>query len=175
MSNKTDSERALPMPGGRPEYLAASLRHFCDLRDRTHGGVSSRRDKERLFEKSVGLLDPHARAVLGEIDEGLLCNTGQVAYGGFVRSPEGAYASWHLSWPEQRASRAEPLALVAHYGAGFHHPHLRGGSLGEWPLNIFSPEDAAAEIPVLRAIAVGELHNLVFRYDYRIVPATARC
>ena len=41
--------------------------------------------------------------------------------------------------------------------------HLRGASVGVWPLNVFSSEDAAAD-----------LHNLVFRSDYRIVPATTR-
>lgn len=30
---------------------------------------------------------------------------------------------------------------------------------------------AAAELPALRAIASADLHNLVFRSDYRIVPA----
>lgn len=49
-------------------------------------------------------------------------------------------------------------ALTRHllYGAGFHRPHLRGATVGGWPLNAI---DAAA------------LHNLVFRADYRIVPA----
>jgi len=40
----------------------------------------------------------------------------------------------------------------------------------DWPLNVFSEEDAAAQLPILRAIASSDLHNLVFLSDYRIVP-----
>src|SRR6266850_1625106 len=52
---------------------------------------------------------------------------------------------------------------------GFHHPHLRGTTVHDWPLNVFSEEDASAQLPILRAIASSDLHNLVFRADYRIV------
>jgi hypothetical protein len=34
-----------------------------------------------------------------------------------------------------------------------------------------SEEDAEGQLPILRAIASSDLHNLVFRADYRIVPA----
>ncbi|MFJ9906154.1 hypothetical protein ACIRVK_25230 [Streptomyces sp. NPDC101152] len=44
----------------------------------------------------------------------------------------------------------------------------------DWPLNVFTPEQAAAEVPTLRAIATGDPHNLVFQRDYRIVPAITR-
>jgi len=44
-----------------PRPRRRSWRHFADLRDGTHGGASSRRDKERLFAAAVPLLDPHAR------------------------------------------------------------------------------------------------------------------
>jgi len=37
-------------------------------------------------------------------------------------------------------------------------------------LNVFSEEDAAAQLSVLRAIASSELHNLVYLSGYRIVP-----
>jgi len=36
---------------------------------------------------------------------------------------------------------------------------------------VFCDEDAAAQLPILRAIASSDLHNLVFRADYGIVPA----
>jgi hypothetical protein len=35
---------------------------------------------------------------------------------------------------------------------------------------LFSSEDAAAQLSILRAIASSDLHNLVYRSDYRIVP-----
>jgi hypothetical protein len=75
-----------------------------------------------------------------------------------------------LSWPEQRAAGIEPIVLQAYFGAGFHHPHLRGTTVRDWPLNVFGEEDAAAQLSVLRAIASSDLHNLVFLADYRIVP-----
>ncbi|WP_433417169.1 hypothetical protein ACQP1V_41950 [Microtetraspora malaysiensis] len=43
--------------------------------------------------------------------------------------------------------------------------------LGEWPLNVADAEQAAELVPVLRAIAAADLHNLVFQRDWRIVPA----
>ncbi|MGW1752079.1 hypothetical protein ACWCRD_42000 [Streptomyces sp. NPDC002092] len=39
---------------------------------------------------------------------------------------------------------------------------------------MFTPEQAAAEVPTPRAIATGDLHNLVFQRGYRIVPAITR-
>jgi hypothetical protein len=64
--------------------------------------------------------------------------------------------------------------LHAYFGAGFHHPHLRGATVGDWPLNVFSVQDATDQLPILRAIATSDLHNLVFQSDYRIIPAVTR-
>jgi len=66
------------MESPRLEYTAELLRHFADLRDGTHGGAISRRDKEHLFTAAVPLLDPHARQALGEINTDLLLGTGEV-------------------------------------------------------------------------------------------------
>jgi hypothetical protein len=41
-----------------PAYITSLLRHFEDLRDGTHGGSASRKDKEAHFEKAVQLLAP---------------------------------------------------------------------------------------------------------------------
>ncbi len=78
------------------------------------------------------------------------------------------------SWPEQVAAAVRPITLLAFYGSHFHHPHLRGGAVGDWPLNVFPVEQVAAELPALRAIVSAELHNLVYQCDFRIVPATVR-
>ncbi|WP_255308142.1 hypothetical protein [Streptomyces marincola] len=110
--------------------------------------------------------------MLAEIDSHLLLGTGDPAASGVRRTSDGVVARWTLSWPEQREAGAPPLELCAHYGTAFHHPHLRGATVGEWPLNVFTAEQAAAEIPTLRAIVAADLHNLVFRHDYRIVPAS---
>jgi hypothetical protein len=160
------SERATPA------YITSLIRHFEDLRDGTHGGSASRKDKEAHFEKAVQLLAPVARQVLTEINTSLLLDTGQVTETGLRRTADGGLsASWTLSWPEQRSARIEPIVLQAYFGAGFHHPHLRGTTVHDWPLNVFNDEDAAAQLSILRAIATSDLHNLVFRADYRIVPA----
>lgn len=153
--------------------FGALLRHFADLRDGTHGGVVSRAAKERLFSFAVVLLDGPAREVLDELNRVMLLGTGQIEASDVVPSPDGGkMATWALTWPEQRDSGVAPVILQALYGRGFHHPHLRGGTLGEWPLNVFTAEQAADERATLHTIALAELHNLVFLRDFRIVPAT---
>jgi hypothetical protein len=155
---------------------SALLRHFVDLRDGTHGGVRSRAGKERLFAAAVSLLDPYARQALEEINTGLLLGTGEMTTTG-LRSSRGTEtdAVWELSWPEQRAAAIEPIVIRAYFGAGFLHPHLQGGTLGNWPLNVFDDEQAAAELSTLRAIAAADLHNLVFRLggNVRIIPGVS--
>jgi hypothetical protein len=154
-----------------PAYITSLIRHFEDLRDGTHGGSASRKDKEAHFEKAVQLMAPVARQVLNEMNINLLRDTGQLTESGLRRTPDGGLnASWTLSWPEQRAAGIEPIVLQAYFGAGFHHPHLRGTTVRDWPLNVFGEEDAAAQLSILRAIASSDLHNLVFLADYRIVP-----
>ena len=155
-----------------PEYITSLIRHFEDLRDGTHGGSTTRKDKEAHFEKAVQLLAPIARRVLNEMNTSLLLDTGQLTESGLRRTPDGGMnASWALSWPQQRAAGVEPIVLHAYFGGGFHHPHLRGTTVHDWPLNVFSDVDAAAQLSILRAIASSDLHNLVYRSNYRIVPA----
>jgi hypothetical protein len=155
-----------------PAYITSLTRHFEDLRDGTHGGSTTRKDKEAHFEKAVQLLAPIARQVLTEINTYLLLDTGQLTETGLRRTPDGGLnASWTLSWPEQRAAAVQPIALQAHFGGGCHHPHLRGTTVQDWPLNVFTDEDAAAQLSIFRAIASSDLHNLVYRADYRIAPA----
>jgi len=156
-----------------PDHLTGLLRHFADLRDGTHGdGAVSRSDKEELFSAAVAYLDPYARQALGEVNQTLLLNCGTIAATGVTGPPGGdRAASWTLTWPEQERAGIAPVTLEASFGRGFHHPHLAGGSVGVWPLNVFSDNDAAAELPTLRAIVAADLHNLVFRSDYRIIPA----
>src|SRR5438046_1440585 len=151
------------MPERVPAYITGLILHFADLREGTHGGSASRKDKEAHFEKAVQLLAPVARQVLTEMNTSLLLDTGQLTETGLLRTADGGLnASWALSWPEQRAAWVQAIVL---------HPHLRGTTVHDWPLNVFCDEDAAAQLPILRAIASSDLHNLVFRADYGIVPA----
>jgi len=41
-----------------PAYITSLIRHFEDLRDGTHGGSTSRKDKETHFEKAGNCLAP---------------------------------------------------------------------------------------------------------------------
>ncbi|MGR6915748.1 hypothetical protein ACU635_16005 [[Actinomadura] parvosata] len=158
-----------------PAPLEALVRHFTDLRDGTHAGHVTRESKERAFHQAVALLDAPARQVLAEFDHHLLLDTGTVETTGLLPDTTGgSFATWSLSWPAQRAAGIAPITLTAHYGAGFHHPHLRGATVGEWPLNVMDARHAAELVPVLRAIAAADLHNLVFLRDWRIVPAITR-
>jgi hypothetical protein len=156
------------------EHTRALLRHFADLRDGTHGAATSRREKERLFAEAVALLDPYARQALNEIDADLLLDTGEITTSGVRRSATAGLDSvWELAWPEQRAARIKPIVIRAYFGIGSPHPHLQGGTVGDWPLNVFDEQQAAAELATLRTIAAAEIHNLVFQTggDYRIIPA----
>jgi hypothetical protein len=156
------------------EYTGALLRHFADLRDGTHAGASSRRDKERLYAAAVPLLDPYARQALAEINADLLLDTGEVSATGVQDSADGGVeAVWTLAWPEQRAAGIKPVLIRAYFGVGFLHPHLQSGTVGDWPQNVFDEEQAAAELPTLRAMAAADIHNLVFQLggDVRIIPA----
>ena len=158
-----------------PAYLRALMRHFVDLRDNTHGGSTGRHDKEDHFARAVELLHPVATQVLREMNTLLLLESGRITGSGLQRTPDGSLvASWALSWPEQSSAGISPVVLMAYYGIGFHHPHLRGATVGDWPLNVFTRSDAADQLHLLRAIAGGELHNLVFQADYTIVPAVIR-
>src|SRR5947209_19100510 len=99
-----------------PAYITSLIRHFADLRDGTHGGSASRKDKEAHFEKAVRLLAPIARQVLNEMNTSLLLGAGQLTESGLRRTPDGGLnASWALSWPEQRAGEVEPIVLQAYF------------------------------------------------------------
>jgi hypothetical protein len=82
----------------RPAYITSLIRHFEDLREGTHGGSASRKDKEGHFEKAVQLLAPIARQVLTEMNTSLLLDTGQITETGLRRTAGGGLnASWVLS------------------------------------------------------------------------------
>ena len=76
-----------------PAYITGLIRHFEDLRDGTHGGSASRKDKEAHFEKAVQLLVPVARQVLTEMNTSLLLDTGQLTETGLQRTPDGGLSA----------------------------------------------------------------------------------
>src|SRR5437868_3887221 len=86
-----------------PAYITSLIRHFADLRDGTHGGSASRKDKEAHSEKAVQLLVSVARQVLTEMNTSLLLDTGKLTETGLQRTADGGLiASWALSWPDER-------------------------------------------------------------------------
>src|SRR5882757_2990913 len=110
-----------------PAHARALIRHFVDLRDNTHGGSTGRHDKEDHFARAVELLNPVASQVLREMNTFLLLESGRVAGTGLQRTSDGGLvASWALSWPGQSSVGVSPVVLMAYFGIGFHHPHLRG-------------------------------------------------
>jgi hypothetical protein len=170
MPSATD-RRDENMSEPHPAYITQLLHHFADLRDGTHGGAADREGKERSFEVAVPLVDPFARQVLDEINAGLLGGTGEVSATGYQPGAEGPQAVWTLTWPEQQAAAISPVTIGAYYGLANSHPHLRGATVGDWPLNVFDSVQAAAALPTLRAIASADLHNLVFLAGWPIIPA----
>ena len=78
--------------------------------------------------------------------------------------------------PEQQAAGIDPAVIRAYLGSGFAHPHQQSGTIGDWPLNVFDEEQAATELPTMRAMAAADIHNLVFQLggDVRIIPATVK-
>ena len=154
-------------------HLTALIRHCEDLRDGVHGGAEARVEKERLFERTIELLAPIARQALEEANQRLLLGSGSIDESGFVRG-DGVSSTWSLTWPEQRERGISPVTIKAWFGSGFHHPHLRGSTVHDWPLNVFDESDARAQLPILRAVVAADVHNLVFQADYRIIPAVTR-
>ena len=158
-----------------PAHLVALARHVEDLRDRTHGGAGPRDAKEALFARAAEWLAPVARQALEEVDEVLLLGTGEVHDSETRLEDGGTLArSWTLTWPEQRQRGIPPVTLRAWFGGSFHHPHLRGATVHDWPLNIYEERDARDLLPVLRSVVTADLHNLVFQADWRIVPSATQ-
>lgn len=152
-------------------HLVALRRHAEDLRDGTHGGAGPRAAKERLFLRAVEFVDPVARQVLTEVNDALLDGTGDVDDAGMRRSGDGSLTrEWTLTWPEQRDRGIPPVTISAWFGGGFHHPHLRGATVHDWPLNVYDEMDARALLPMLRGIVAADVHNLIFQADWRIIP-----
>ena len=92
MSIEPQSTSQSPLEGAsqiaRRASTSALLRHFADLRDGTHGGARSQRDKERLFATAIPLIDPYARQALAEINAALLLGTGELTATGLRDSAD---------------------------------------------------------------------------------------
>ncbi len=165
-----------------PARAQDMFRHLEDLRRGSFEGAEPRGDRLALFERAVALLDPVVRQVLQETNDTFLAGSGEISLQPVTVDPQtdDAAAVWSLSWPEQRAAgnvRAEggvpPIQVVGLFAAGFTHPHLRGSSAGNWPLQVVDEADAERQEPIVRAIVEAELHERVFEGTWRIIPSSA--
>jgi hypothetical protein len=153
------------------------FRHLDDLRTDSYEGAGPRAARDEVFRRAAELLDPVVTAVLVEVDDGLLDGTGEITHAPAASDGSGGLAArWSLSWPAQRDRGVGPVEVVAWFGAAFSHGHLSGSSLGHWPLQVTSADDAGRQEPIVRAIVEAELHQRVFdaRGDWRVITGYAR-
>ncbi len=155
------------------------FRHLEDLRSRSYEGARDWADRVAVFHRAVSLLDPVVREILDGANEAFLAGTGTVHRHTGEDRDGGVYAHWELSWPLQREAtardggRVEPVQVMAVFGRGSMHPHLRGAVAGMWPCQVTSEADARRQEPVLRAIVEAELHQRIFQGGWEIIPAFA--
>lgn len=154
-------------------------RHLADLRSRTYEGAREWQDRVAVFRRAVELLDPVVRTVLGEVSQEFLSGTGTVHFRTGEDRDGGVYAHWEMSWRQQRETpgrdggRVEPIQVMALFGRGSTHPHLRGAVAGMWPCQVISESDAARQVPVLRAIVEAEVHERIAQGSWQVIPSFA--
>ena len=172
---------------GRPPRAEDLFRHLDDLRTDSFEGAGPRPARIELFHRTVELLDPVVRRVLGETDATFLGGASELRLQGPRQEAGGDWtARWELSWPEQRSAtplrgdRVHPVQVAAWFAATFTHPHLAGTWAGRsplvahWPLQVTSEADAARQEPIVRAIVEAELHQAVFEGGWRVLPGYPR-
>ncbi len=162
-----------------------TLRHLADLEHDYYEKAKSRADREEVFLEAFRLLTPLANEVLTDMNEWLLEAKGTVATNHPARDETGGVnGSWTLTWDRLERGvnvyTGEPLAPVtidAVYPHNWSHGHiarLHAGLPAEvtaWPMQVRTPEDAARQEPILRAIAESEIHERVYQAngDWRLV------
>lgn len=145
------------------------FRHLTDLRSGTYEGACQWPERVEVFRRAVSLLDPVVRRILEQTNAAFLRGSGMIHHGAGDDRDGGAYAHWELSWPEQRLAaarhggRVEPVQVIAVFGRGNTHPHLRGAVAGMWPCQVTDAADAERQEPILRAIVECELHERIFQ------------
>ncbi|MGH4019411.1 MAG: hypothetical protein ACRDT0_09290 [Pseudonocardiaceae bacterium] len=156
------------------------LRHVADLVSRSYEGAESWPDRLALFHQAVELIDPLVRRVLDETDATFLEATGETTARTVEHDDGSVAAHWELSWPRQREATSRdggpvaPIQVIAWFRRSFNHPHLRGSTAGDWPLQVLTADDAARQEPIVRAIVEAELHQRIFEGRWPVVPAAVR-
>ena len=156
------------------------LRHLADLVTSTYEGAASWSERRGLFHRAVELVDPVVRRVLEDTDAMFLDRTGDIVARTVEQDDGSVAAHWELSWPRQREATSRdggtvaPIQVIAWFHRSFNHPHLRGTTAGDWPLQVISTQDADRQEPIIRAIVEAELHQRIFEGRWPVVPAAVR-
>lgn len=153
-----------------PYWEGQLIRHLDDLRTGSYEGATTRAEREAIFRLAVELLSGTVLAALEAANLRLLERRGTVVFTGVTDDGDGGIAaSWELSWPEQQASPGRlqpgpvaPVQVRAIFPRGWTHGHLRGGRLGNWPLQVTSAADVPGFGPVIGAIIAAELHEVIY-------------
>jgi len=162
-----------------PPRAAGIFRHLSDLRSGSYEGARQWPERVRVFRGAVSLLDPVVRRVLEQASTAFLRGGGTIRHVAGEDRDGGAYAHWELSWPGQRhasarhGGRVEPVQMIAVFGRGSTHPHLRGAVAGMWPCQVTDEQDAERQEPILAAIVECELHQRIFQGTRQVIPAVA--
>lgn len=156
------------------------MRHLADLVARSYEGATLWPDRLAVFHRAVQLLDPVVRGVFAEADAMFLEGSGEVNRHS-VEADDGSVGEhWALSWPRQREATSRdggpvaPVQVIAWFRRSFNHAHLRGSTAGDWPLQVTSTDDAARQIPIVRAIVEAELHQRIYEGRYPVMPVAVR-
>ena len=153
-----------------PYWEGQLIRHLDDLRTGSYEGATTRAEREAVFRSAVELLSGTVLAALEAANLRLLERRGTVVFTGVTGDGDGGItASWELSWPAQQASPGRlqpgpvaPVQVRAIFPRGWTHGHLRGGRLGNWPLQVTSAADVPGLEPVIGAIIAAELHEVIY-------------
>lgn len=156
------------------------MRHLDDLVARRYEGAVSWVDRVAVFRRAVELLDPVVRSVFAEADATFLENTGEITRDSVEDSDGSVGERWELSWLRQREALSRhggpvgPVQVIAWFRRSFNHAHLRGSTVGDWPLQVISTDDATRQLPIVRAIVEAELHQKIYEGRYPVMPVAVR-
>jgi len=162
-----------------------TMRHLADLEHDYYEEAKSRAERDQVFLEAFALLTPLATEVLGDLNEWLLDGKGTVATHEPVPDDSGGInGSWTLTWERleeginvHTGEPLQPITIDAVYPGHWTHGHLARLHAGlpaevtAWPMQVRTPEDAARQEPILRAIAESEIHERVYQTngDWRLV------
>ena len=156
------------------------MRHLADLVTRSYEGAESWSDRLALFRRAVELLDPVVRDAFADANATFLEHTGEISRRSVEQDDGSVGEHWELSWPRQREAVSRdggpvaPVQVIAWFRRSFNHPHLRGSTAGDWPLQVTTPGDAARQEPIVRAIGEAELHQRIFEGRWPVLPVAVR-